>query len=369
MADKDDIRTPCRTALLGARLLLSVVCLAGVLSGAACGAQDAPVAQDEPIHTLHVYTNLIQIPTLVLGPNRQKISPSIPESRFSISIGSGPWFRATHVRQEGDDPITLAIFLDLKGAEDKLPPNLGSDLANLTPVSLRPRDRVSVYALDCSLRRSLDNAPAEHDSLKQGVDAFLQSEAARSKDKPEAGCAQPVQLWDALAKVTEQLYHLPGRRVILAVTDGNDRGSTHNWNELRVFAQGSGVAIFGMMIMEPGIYLNGLSKMQDIFDSLCQLSGGMLLMTNETFAPRTLQRFTEILRERYIVEFPRPAQSPAGVYNMQVRIDKGKDDFIRMSGIAVPPSDRTVQSDPTTVPSDPSLAPQMGTRKILTKPQ
>jgi hypothetical protein len=31
-------------------------------------AQAVPVQQDEPIHTLHVYTNLIQIPTLVFGP-------------------------------------------------------------------------------------------------------------------------------------------------------------------------------------------------------------------------------------------------------------------------------------------------------------
>jgi hypothetical protein len=344
------------------RFVLCALGLAVAGSGVVLQAQDQLSAESEPIHTLHVYTNLIQIPTLVLGPKHEKITLPIPESRFSISIDSGAWFRATHVRQEGDDPITLAIFLDLKGSEGRLLSNLGSDLANLTPLSLRPQDRVSVYALDCSLQRSLDNAPAEHDSLKQGVDALVQSKAARSKDKPAAGCAQPVQLWDALAKVTEQLYRLPGRRVILAVTDGNDRGSVHKWNELRVFAQGSGVAIFGMMSAEPGIYLNGLPKYEDIFDSLCQLSGGMLLMTNETFVPRTLQRFTEILRERYIVEFPRPAQSPTGEHSMQIRIDKGKDDFIRMSGIAVPPSDRTVQSDP-------SLAPQMGTRKILTKPQ
>jgi hypothetical protein len=64
-------------------------------------AQDKPTPQDEPVPTLHVYTNLVQVPTLVLTMNNELIGKPIAESRFSVSIDSGRWFRATHVAPGG----------------------------------------------------------------------------------------------------------------------------------------------------------------------------------------------------------------------------------------------------------------------------
>ncbi|HMH14466.1 MAG TPA: hypothetical protein VK578_15305 [Edaphobacter sp.] len=91
-------------------------CLVGVwtvLSGTAGVAQNGATPEDEPIKTLHVYTNLLQVPTVVVGPHGEQIKKPIEEKRFSVSIDSGPWFRATHVRLEGDDPISLSILLDV----------------------------------------------------------------------------------------------------------------------------------------------------------------------------------------------------------------------------------------------------------------
>jgi hypothetical protein len=89
-----------------------------------------------------------------------------------------------------------------------------------------------------------------------------------------------------------------------------------------------------------------------------------------------LKDFVAMLRERYIVEFPRPtkslpgghAEALPGEHDMEVRIAKGKY-FIRPAGISVPIPDAAVLADPATVPSDPSLTPQPGTRKPLTQPQ
>ncbi len=104
-------------------------------------AQDVPGQQNEPIHTLHVYTNLMQIPTLVLGPNRERLEKPIAESRFSVSIDNGPWFRATHVRREGDDPISLSILLDVSGDSSALMPKIADAISGLAPLSLQARDR------------------------------------------------------------------------------------------------------------------------------------------------------------------------------------------------------------------------------------
>jgi hypothetical protein len=110
------------------------ICALGFLAvwvGWGLRAQDVPVPKDGTVPTLHVYANLIQIPTLVLWQTREPIKNTIDASNFSISIDSGPWFRATHVRQEGEDPISLSILLDLSGDTAKLMPKIGDALASL----------------------------------------------------------------------------------------------------------------------------------------------------------------------------------------------------------------------------------------------
>jgi hypothetical protein len=153
-------------------------------------AQGAPVAQDEPIHTLHVYTNVIQIPTLVLGPNRERLKKPIAENKFSVSIDDGPWFRATHVRPEGDDPISLAILLDVSGDAADLMPKVENAIANLAPLYLHPKDRVSVYGLDCVLTGPSSDAPADSARLKHEVDEALLSWTVRSHDRHKEKCKQ-----------------------------------------------------------------------------------------------------------------------------------------------------------------------------------
>jgi hypothetical protein len=53
---------------------------------------------------------------------------------------------------------------------------------------------------------------------------------------------------------------------------------------------------------------------------------------------------------------------------MRIKIAKAGNDFIRPSGISVPMPDPAVLADPTTVPSDPSHAPEQGQRRIMEKP-
>ena len=90
----------------------------------------------------------VQIPTLVLGPNRERLEKSIAENRFSVSIDNGPWFRATHVRREGDDPISLSILLDVSGGSSALMPKIADAISGLAHFPCRS-ERVSIYVSDC----------------------------------------------------------------------------------------------------------------------------------------------------------------------------------------------------------------------------
>ncbi len=194
-------------------------------------------AQDAPVPTLHVYANLIQIPSLVLSWHGEALRKPLDAKRFYVRVDSGPWFRATHVRLEEDDPITLGILLDARGDVESLMPKVEEAIARMP---LHPRDHVSIYALDCKLTRSMDDAPAEPGMLKAGVEQALQPWADRKKEKHRDGCKDPAHLWDALNYAVRRMNGHPGRHVILAVSDGDDMGSVHTWKDLAVSAEGEG---------------------------------------------------------------------------------------------------------------------------------
>ena len=102
---------------------------------------------------------------------------------------------------------------------------------------------------------------------------------------------------------------------------------------------------------------------------MCELSGGVVMRLNDSAAlSKSLERFVTMLRERYIVEFPRAANSTAGEHGMEVKIDKGIYK-IRPSGVSVPLPDPAWMADPTTIQTGPSQTPEEGKRKVMNKPQ
>jgi VWFA-related protein len=378
---------------------LCIAWFAICLNGAGLTAQDkstsatSETVQNISLPTLHVYVNLLQVPVLVLRPNGDRIKTPIPDTRFSVSLDSGPRFRATHVRPEGDDPITLSILLDINGDGRLLMSKMTEAIASLAPESLRPQDHVSMYALDCSLISGASDFPADPAALKRSVDGVR---AERNGKKHVHGavdsdCNQKEYLWDALTKLTESLHQLPGRRVILVVSDGNDHGSAHTWNQLIEKAQGASVSIFGLEYIPEQVGMDATSTADPIqtrgdidfsngtapsvqldkdspFRKICELTGGTVkLVTPRTLKSR-LKGFTAMVRERYIVEFPRPLNGKPGWHGITVMIDGGNY-FVRSAGIMFPLMNPAVLADPTTVPLNPTLAPSFGSSSPLPSPQ
>jgi hypothetical protein len=344
---------------------------------ALAGQDAAPAAEGNPIVTLHAYTDLVQVPTLVLATNRGPIEnhgqvERIAEDRFFVSIDGGPKFRVTHARLEGDDPISLAILLDLSQPKETLMLWMNDAIASLATPLLNPRDQVSLYVLDCDLIGFPVDAPFERAALKGVVDKALKPWNARGQVGQSANCPTRRYLWDTLAAMTGALSKRSGRRVILAVTDGADRGSSNPWNGVRTYAQQNGVAIFGLTdsavlnIAPSGNQSmnSGYVHQENPFNSVCELSGGIVLAAHPKTLERQLQWFMTMVRGRYIVEFPHPV-STKGVYRgMEISIEKSNA-FIRPSGASIPIDDPKILDDPTTVRTDPANAPKPGKRKVM----
>lgn len=326
----------------------------------------ATPAQDTlptPEYTLHAYANLVQIPVLVLSFTRDRLSRAVPPNRFALSIDAGPWFRPTHVRPEGDDPIALSIVLDTRGDSAELLPHIADQLAALAPEYLHPSDRATIYSIDCGLMRSANNLPIDADILLRGTHAALASWQARIASRTQCP-NKSVPLQQVLLKIVSAMEKLPGRRVILLISQGEEEVDKPSWREVAEAAQNAGTAMFA--IAPGGVQLQQLRDFRfpaapqaNTLNMVCEFSGGTLVLSTSHDLPGTLRDFTRTLRERYIIDFPRPANATAGRHSLQVRIDKSAD-FIRPAGVSIPIADPSVLADPTTVPSDPSLTPVQG---------
>jgi hypothetical protein len=302
----------------------------------------------------------VQIPTLVLGHDHQPIAP-VDERRFFVSLDGGRKFQVTHARLEGDDPISLAIVMDLGQSNPSVVAWADQAIASLAPLSLHAKDEVSIYALDCQLIHPTDRGATDAAGLKRQVNLVLQTSQSRDQSDGKRTCKNPSNLRDSLATIVQTLSERPGRRVILAVTDGIDRGSRNSWNALRSFAQAKSVAIFGL-VQPPDLRK---TKNEAPFNDVCQLSGGMLLPTSAQDLGKQLAWAVTLIRGRYIVEFPRPVTTVGGRRTLEITISKS-DAFIRAAGAELPTDDPAILNDPNTIPPDRSRRPELGNRKILT---
>ena len=85
--------------------------------------------------------------------------PDFKPDQFNIKLNSGPSFHPSRVRREGDDPITLAILLDVSGDQSHLLPALSKNFSNWIATSFKPQDRISIFALDRGLVRTDSDEP------------------------------------------------------------------------------------------------------------------------------------------------------------------------------------------------------------------
>ena len=166
--------------------------------------------------TLHVYENLIQVPVLVLSTRPGPMAP-IAAERFTVSLDSGPRFRATHVRREGDDAIALAILLDGPSLGEAATQAAAAAVMALGKGGLRASDSITVYTRACTLKGSSH----PQSGTTEGVERALAGGLPANRLGPTTGCPNQISLWDSLAYVEYALREQAGRRVVVVVSNRN----------------------------------------------------------------------------------------------------------------------------------------------------
>ena len=349
-------------------------------------AQEVPEQTDEPVATLHAYSTLEEIPVLVLSSERKRLKQPLDEAAFWVSLDAGPKFHPTHVRMEIDDPLSISVLIDLTSPRTELLSHLAEALEAIAPEhsggrigTLQAHDRVSIYVLTCDLYRTVNDLPADGARLKRAVDQELNRWQASVEQKPaKLPCAKSVGLLDAMGFVTSELASRAGRRTMLVVTDGVDYGSHVTWKKELTAAQIGAVSVFGLMkgvdmseaparpsapgASSTGLIFTGESGRTDMFSLICEGTGGMQIEASKDTMLSATEDFIRMLRERYVVEFPRSDALEGGVHSLDVTVD-GLQAYIRAASLTVPIADKTILNDPATLKGDPATQPPIGTRR------
>jgi hypothetical protein len=271
---------------------------------------------------------MAQVPTLFLSTNRHPV-PHLDPQHINISLDGHSPFHPSHIRLEGDDPITLAILLDVSGSVSDLLPAFSKDFSAWVSSALKPQDHLSIYAVDCSIFQTDNYQASSPATLQHDLDTAINSPLPHGK-KGRPACGNSIRLRDSMSTIMGQLTQLPGRRVLLVITDGYDGASIRSWDDLKNDAADRDVSVFGMNPTNAQFFELGMP-----FFFFTQHTGGVSFQTSPQFISRSMPAFIKLLRERAILEFPMSA-SFSGHHVIEVTMDHS-DARILPAGFAIVP--------------------------------
>jgi VWFA-related protein len=335
------------------------ILLLGLCCNTVCVGQAAEGSQP---YTLQVYVDLVQIPTLVLN-SLHKSYPGLSPQSFSVTFDGGPVSHPAHVRLEGNDPVAFGLLLDVgQRPQLELAHRFPGELDRFPPDVFTSSDHLSVFADDCNLVRSIQDVPASLPLLRTGVLDALASPTLHGSADDKPRCGAKRQLWNVIATTILQLQKLPGRRVLLVVSDGVDRGSTTSAEAVRRLAVRSGVTIFALKPEPPSFHFSpeegGTPEFEigkdDDLATFCAGTGGLTFYDKSETLGSTIARVMGFLRRRYILDFQRPRNTTDGEHIIDVEVPD-KTAIVRVSGTIFPSRERQPIDASIQPPADLSL--------------
>lgn len=241
--------------------------------------------------------------------------------------------------------------------------DLAAATAEMATKELHPQDRISIYLLTCNLLRTVHEIQPLPGLLSESIDGGLQSPKL-GKNSTGGSCGTNIYLWGAITSVVEDMSDVPGRRAILVMSNGHDDGSGISWPKLHEYAGMEGVALFGLR--ETVLAGTGWpGERIDAFRALCESTGGIVMQGDKRELRKRLQQWVELLRGRYIVEFPRPQAAGSGAHDIVVSIKRDGYAFTTVAGVSFSLPDPKITSDPNYVPSDEGSDIPVGKRRPL----
>ena len=174
-----------------------------------CSLLTVPAQTPEPIDTIRVDTDLVNLSVSVLSHNSAPGERQLEQKDFAVFENGTP--QEILFFASGETPFDLVLLLDLSGSSsDKI--GLIRKSAKGFVDAARPADRIAIFTFSAEIQ-VVSKLTNDHDALKKSIGKI---------EKPEGG----TNFWDALRFVLE---HVAGqsraenrRSAVVVMTDGVD---------------------------------------------------------------------------------------------------------------------------------------------------
>lgn len=226
---------------------------------------------------VRVETQLVSVPAVATDRNGRPLA-GLRLDNFALFEDGKPQRLTNFATTE--TPFEIALLLDTSGST-RADLGLIRDAARAFIDALRPGDRVALIAFKNANRNGTPLATVEV------LAALTDNRDILGVAIQDLGTSNGTPFYDALARVTDQIFHDPpreefrGRRAIVALTDGVDSSSNSDFNEARAKVSRTGLATYFIQV-------NTEDYVEDRLLKDCEDDGRL------TLSARQLERFRRL---------------------------------------------------------------------------
>jgi Ca-activated chloride channel family protein len=224
--------------------------------------------------------------TATVTDGRGRYVDNLPVEQFSIVVNGQPQKVLAFESQFSE--ISCALLLDTTGSmRDALPALKNAALKMIS--DLRPEDFVAVYNFNKTVT---ELQPFTHDT------------AAAKRAVMSTYADGETAMFDALARVSHDLFDRAGKKVIVLFTDGNDNSSTLTADLAIQRAKGVGVPVYTIAQGEALLHPDYLKQMEGISKST---GGEAFKIQNPSEIAAVFEKISEDLAHGYLLSFQPPS--------------------------------------------------------------
>ena len=235
-----------------------------------------------------VSTNTVALYATVMDADKRLV-PDLVEEDFEV-YDNGKLQTITSFDNK-PLPITVVVMLDSSGSMT-LALDLVKAAAEQFLLRMMPEDQGMVGAFN--------------DKIQFIPDAFTPSRDELIRSLKNLDFGYPTRLYDAVGESMGQLKGIPGRKVVLVFTDGDDNASKVGSGEITDRARVEDVMIYSVGL--ENVYFNGQQKVRSSPDrGLKRMSeetgGGFFLLKKTDELGPTFTRVAQELHSQYVLGF------------------------------------------------------------------
>ena len=280
------------------RTLVPAVLVAAVLL--------SPVRAQEPQKPIRVSTRTVALYATVTDSDKRLV-PDLDEGDFEV-YDNGK-LQTINLFDNKPQPISVVVMLDTSGSMTGSL-DLVYRAAEQFLLRLLPQDQAMVGAFN----DKIELHPAEFTSDRDQLISILK----------ELDFGNPTRLYDAVDQSMAQLKPIPGRKVVLVFTDGDDNSSKLGAGEVTDRGRAEEVMVYSIGLENE--YFDGARKVRTSPDrGLRRLSdetgGGFFLLKKTDELNTTFTRIAQELHSQYVLGFS-PQTLDGKVHKLEVKVKK-----------------------------------------------